>query len=71
MYTKEGHVLKLFWLYYAKADDKKSIGMKQAKSLYRSRAVSHFYGTEYEILAGFGPVGNTLWEEIYQKQLVY
>ena len=33
--------------------------MKQAKSLYRSRAVSHFYGTEYEILAGFGPVGNT------------
>ena len=29
------------------------------KSLYRSRAESHFYGTEYEIWADFGPVGNT------------
>ena len=31
------------------------------KSLYRSRAGSHFYGTEYEyeIWADFGPVGNT------------
>ena len=25
----------------------------------RSRAGSHFYGTEYEIWADFGPVGNT------------
>ena len=32
---------------------------KKAKSLYRSRAGSHFYGTEYEIWADFGPVGNT------------
>ena len=32
---------------------------EQAKSLYRSRAGSHFYGTEYEIWAGFGLVGNT------------
>ena len=29
------------------------------QSLYRSRAGSHFYGTEYEIWADFGPVGNT------------
>jgi hypothetical protein len=28
------------------------------KSLYISRAVSNFYGTEIEIWAGFGPVGN-------------
>ena len=28
-------------------------------SQYRSRAGSHFYGTEYEIWADFGPVGNT------------
>ena len=31
----------------------------QAKSLYISRAVSNFYGTEIEIWAGFRPVGNT------------
>ena len=30
-----------------------------SKSLYRSRAGRHFYGTENEIWAGFGPVGNT------------
>ena len=30
-----------------------------AKSLYRSRAVRHFYWIEYEIWADFGPVGNT------------
>jgi hypothetical protein len=29
------------------------------KSLQISRLVSHFYGTEYEIWAGFGPVGST------------
>ena len=29
------------------------------RSLYRSRAGSYFYGTEYEIWADFGPVGNT------------
>ena len=28
------------------------------KSLYISHAVSHFYGTEYEIWAGCGPVGD-------------
>ena len=28
-------------------------------SLYRSRAGSHFYGTEYEIWTDFGLVGNT------------
>ena len=28
------------------------------KSLYVSHAVSHFYGTEYDIWAGFGPVGD-------------
>ena len=26
---------------------------------YRRSAGSHFYGIEYEIWAGFGPVGNT------------
>jgi hypothetical protein len=31
----------------------------QAKSLYISRALKIFYGTEIEILAGFGPFGNT------------
>ena len=31
----------------------------KAKSLYRSRAGRHFYGTENEIWAGFGPVDNT------------
>ena len=30
-----------------------------SKSLYISRVVSNFYGTEIEILAGFGPVCNT------------
>ena len=30
----------------------------QSKSLYISRAVSNCYGTEMEIWAGFGPVGN-------------
>ena len=29
------------------------------KSLYISRAVSNFYGTEIKIWAGFGPDGNT------------
>ena len=29
------------------------------KSLYISRAVSNFYGTEMKIWAGFGPIGNT------------
>jgi hypothetical protein len=33
--------------------------LSQAKSLYRSRAGSHLYGTEYEIWAGFGLFGNT------------
>ena len=31
----------------------------QAKSLYRNCAGSQFFGTEYEIWADFGPVGNT------------
>ena len=30
-----------------------------SKSLYMSPAMSHFYGTECEIWADFGPVGNT------------
>ena len=29
------------------------------KSLYRSHAWRHFFGTENEIWAGIGPVGNT------------
>ena len=38
------------------------------KSLYRSCAGSHFYGTKYEIWADFGPVGNT--EKIFLGQLL-
>ena len=30
-----------------------------AKSLYKSLAGSHLYGTEYEIWVDFGPVGST------------
>ena len=30
-----------------------------AKSLYRSVAGRHFYGTENVIWTGFGPIGNT------------
>ena len=30
------------------------------KSLYRSRAGRHFYGTENQIWAAFGPIGNTV-----------
>ena len=43
----------------------------QAKSLYRSHAGSHFYGTEYEIWADFGPVGNTekKWGANYEQLL--
>ena len=33
--------------------------LMSAKSLHTSRAVSNFYGTEIEILAGLRPVGNT------------
>ena len=34
-------------------------GIDARKALFISRAVSIFYGTEIEILACFGPVGNT------------
>ena len=37
----------------------KYIEVFESKSLYRSRAGRHFYGTENEIWAGFGPVSNT------------
>ena len=33
---------------------------KGAKSLYLSSAVRHFYGTEFEISALFGPVGSNV-----------
>ena len=33
--------------------------MLTPKSLNRSRAGRHFFKTEYEIWADFGPVGNT------------
>ena len=35
------------------------IWLSETKSLYISREVSNFYGTEIEIWAGFGLVGNT------------
>ena len=43
--------------------------MPESKSLYRSRTRSHIYGTEYEILADFGLVGNTekqIWDATYE-----
>ena len=30
-----------------------------ARTVYIIHVVSHFYGTEFEIWAGFGPVGST------------
>ena len=36
-----------------------SLELPQPKSLYRSLAGRHLYGTENEILAGFGLVGST------------
>ena len=33
--------------------------LSQSKSLYKSRAGRHFYGTENVIWAGYGPIGNT------------
>ena len=36
-----------------------TVMMQQPKALFISRAMSHFYGTEYEILAVFGPVGSS------------
>jgi hypothetical protein len=38
---------------------KKTTLLKQAKSLYISRAVSKFHGTEFQIWAGSGHVGST------------
>ena len=35
------------------------IAVQEPKSLYRSRARRHFYGTENVIWVGFGPIGNT------------
>ena len=42
-----------------------------AKSLYKSRAGRYFYGTENEIWAGCGPVGNTekKWGADYEQLL--
>ena len=40
------------------------------KSLHRSRAGRHFYGTE-NVIAGFGPIGNiekTIWD-VYEQLL--
>ena len=37
---------------------KLSLGLKQSHYI-RSRVGNHFYGTEYEICADFGLVGNT------------
>ena len=50
---KSGKNLNGLGLTVAAADE------SDAKSLYISRVASNFYGTEIEIWAGFGPVGNT------------
>ena len=34
-------------------------GYNGARTVYRSRAGRHFYGTENVVWAGFGPIGNT------------
>ena len=36
-----------------------SVVESKPKSLYRSRAWNHFYGTQYDIWVDFWPVGNT------------
>ena len=33
--------------------------LQQAKSLYKSPALSNFYETENQVWTGFGPLGNT------------
>ena len=38
-------------------DRKLTVALFFSKPLYISRGESHFYGTEYEIWADFGPVG--------------
>ena len=43
----------------------------QAKSLYISHAVSNFHGTEIDIWAGFGPVGNTEIKNLSQLQATF
>ena len=48
--SDEGYLFHVF---------KESFKYLQAKLLYRSLAGRHFYGTENEIWAGFGLVGNT------------
>ena len=45
------------------------VGRLQAKSLYRSCAGRHFYGTENVIWPSFGPVGNSekkIWADYEQ-----
>ena len=55
MYLPSGPKVIIYMTHYNKA----FAGPVEPKSLYRSHAGSHFYGTEYEILADFGPVGYT------------
>ena len=55
MYLPSGPIVIIYMTHYNKA----FAGPMEPKSLYRSHAGSHFYGTEYEILADFGPVGYT------------
>ena len=43
----------------ASRPQRKSRFATEQKTTYRSRAGRHFYGTENEIWAGFGPIGNT------------
>ena len=40
--------------------------IKVPKSFYKSRGGRHFYGTENEIWASFGPVGNTEKKNCFQ-----
>ena len=54
-------MLNILWeiLFFVINDLELAEELKQAKSLYTSRAMSQFYGTEFAIWVGFGPVGRT------------
>jgi hypothetical protein len=55
----EGASSTFFFEIFTRFLSREHRGQGWPKSLYISPAVSHFYGTEYEIWAGFGPFGST------------
>ena len=68
VYAKKiaGCLIPLYWVCFEYLMEKRVrrlgpsvLRYVRTKSLYRSRAGRHFYGTENVIWAGFGPIGNT------------